>query len=42
MGSKIPDPCPTHGFKGMSALARLQCRARRVSETFADARAPAK
>jgi hypothetical protein len=39
MGSKVPDSCPTRGFKGMSAPARLQCRARRVSETFAHARA---
>jgi hypothetical protein len=27
MGSKVPDPCSTCGFKGMSAPARLQYRA---------------
>jgi hypothetical protein len=37
MGTKVPNPCPTHDYKGMSAAARLKCRACRVSETFAHA-----
>jgi hypothetical protein len=40
MGSKVPDSCPMHSFKGVSAPARLQCRAFRVSETFSHTRAP--
>jgi hypothetical protein len=42
MGSKVPDSCPMRGFKGLSAPARLQCRARRVSETCAHACASGK
>jgi hypothetical protein len=31
MGSKVLNPCPTHGFKGTSAAPRLRLQARCVS-----------
>jgi hypothetical protein len=40
MGSKVLNPCPTHGFKGASAAPHLRYWACRVSGTFAHARAP--
>jgi hypothetical protein len=42
MGSKVPNSCPTHGFKGARAAPRLRRRACRVSETLSHALTSAK
>jgi hypothetical protein len=38
MGKQSPKPVPDARLKGISAAARLECRARRVSEMFTHAR----